>query len=63
MIQINELQSASFKALKEYMGLRPEETLLIVTDETKHDIAQSLLITVKRIYGLASGGNTSHSYG
>ena len=39
-----ELSNASHKALKEYMGLKPDETLLIVTDEVLRDIGVALLI-------------------
>lgn len=38
-----ELKKASKKALKDYMGLKKEETLLIITDETEREIAFSLL--------------------
>ena len=37
------LSNASKTALKDYMGLKPEETLLIVTDELLRPIALSLL--------------------
>jgi len=46
---MNELQSASIKALKDFMGLKKEETLLIVTDETKREIALSLLDAGKEL--------------
>ncbi len=43
MTQIkNELSNASLIALRDCMGLKTEETLLIVTDEIKREIGQSL---------------------
>lgn len=44
-----ELSSASLKALKDYMGLNSDETLLIVSDETKREIAFSLLEEAQKI--------------
>jgi leucyl aminopeptidase (aminopeptidase T) len=44
-----ELSSASNKALKDYMGLKPEETLLIVTDEVLRDIGIALLIEGQKL--------------
>lgn len=38
----NELRDASVIALRDCMGLKPEETLLIVSDETKREIALAL---------------------
>jgi len=38
-----ELKKAAQIALADCMGLKPEETLLIITDETKREIAQALL--------------------
>ncbi len=38
-----ELVLASRKALEQYLGVKPEETLLIVSDETKREISHSLL--------------------
>lgn len=49
----NELKNASVKALKDYMGLKAEETLLIITDETKREIAYSLLEEGKKLCGEA----------
>lgn len=40
--QKKELRDASIIALRDCMGLKPEETLLIVTDEIKREIGQSL---------------------
>jgi leucyl aminopeptidase (aminopeptidase T) len=37
-----ELFNASIIALKDYLGLKKDESLLIVTDETRREIAQSL---------------------
>ena len=37
-----ELQKASIIALRDCMGVKPEETLLIITDEIKREIGQSL---------------------
>ncbi|HEY5123052.1 MAG TPA: aminopeptidase [Ignavibacteria bacterium] len=42
MNQNERLTKASFTALKDYMGLKSEETLLIITDETKSEIAGAL---------------------
>lgn len=39
----NTLYQSSLKALKDYLGLKENETLLIVTDETRREIAQGLL--------------------
>jgi len=44
-----ELKNASIKALKDYMGLKSEETLLIITDETEREIAHSLLEEGKKL--------------
>lgn len=44
-----ELKNASIKALKDYMGLKSEETLLIITDETEREIAYSLLEEGKKL--------------
>lgn len=49
MADKNELKNASHKALKDYMGLKPEETLLIITDETEREIAHSLLEEGKKL--------------
>lgn len=49
MINKEELQNASVKALRDYMGLKKEETLLIITDETEREIAYSLLEEGQRI--------------
>jgi aminopeptidase len=49
MADKNELKNASHKALKDYMGLKPEETLLIITDETEREIAYSLLEEGKKL--------------
>lgn len=38
----NELRDAAIIALRDCMGLKPEETLLIVSDETKREIALAL---------------------
>ncbi len=38
-----ELKAASKKALEQYLGVKKEETLLIVSDETKREISHSLL--------------------
>ncbi len=37
-----ELFNSSIIALKDYLGLKKDETLLIISDETKRDIAQTL---------------------
>jgi leucyl aminopeptidase (aminopeptidase T) len=39
----NTLYQSSLKALKDYLGLKENETLLIVTDETRREIAKGLL--------------------
>jgi aminopeptidase len=49
MADSNELKNASHKALKDYMGLKSEETLLIITDETEREIAHSLLEEGKKL--------------
>jgi aminopeptidase len=49
MTDLNELKNASIKALKDYMGLKSEETLLIITDETEREIAHSLLEEGKKL--------------
>jgi aminopeptidase len=49
MIKPEELKNASIKALKDYMGLKKEETLLIITDETEREIAYSLFEEGKKI--------------
>lgn len=38
----NQLHDSSVMALRDYMGLQPHETLLIVTDEIKRDIGVAL---------------------
>ncbi len=38
----NELKKAAFIALHDCMGLKQEETLLVISDETKKEIAQAL---------------------
>lgn len=38
----NELRDASIIALRDCMGLQPQETLLVVTDEFKREIGQAL---------------------
>lgn len=53
MTDSKELKNASVKALKDYMGLKAEETLLIITDETKREIAYSLLEEGKKLCGEA----------
>ncbi len=40
-----ELINAAKKALSDYLGLKKDETLLIVTDETRREIANALLTT------------------
>jgi leucyl aminopeptidase (aminopeptidase T) len=40
---MEELKHASLMALRDYMGLKKEETLLIVSDDTKREISYSLL--------------------
>jgi leucyl aminopeptidase (aminopeptidase T) len=49
MSQNIELSKASEKALVEYMGLKSEESLLIVTDETQKEISYSLLEEGKKL--------------
>jgi aminopeptidase len=49
MTEKTELKNASIKALKDYMGLKSEETLLIITDETEREIAYSLLEEGKKL--------------
>jgi len=44
-----ELKNASLKALIEYLGLKKEEILLIVTDETKREISYSLFEAGKAV--------------
>ena len=46
---MNELDLASHKALKDYMGLASTESLLIVTDGTKDEISRSLLKAGKEL--------------
>lgn len=40
---------AAYKALTDYMGLQKDETLLIVTDETRREIANTLLVTGQQL--------------
>jgi aminopeptidase len=49
MTDKTELKNASIKALKDYMGLKSDETLLIITDETEREIAYSLLEEGKKL--------------
>lgn len=49
MTDSNELKNASIKALKDYMGLKNDETLLIISDETEREIAHSLLEEGKKL--------------
>lgn len=49
MTDKTELKNASLKALKDYMGLKQDETLLIITDETEREIAYSLLEEGKKL--------------
>jgi aminopeptidase len=49
MNKTEKLIKASFTALKDYMGLKPEEILLIVTDETKKEIAGALHSAGKKL--------------
>ena len=49
MTDIADLKNASIKALKDYMGLKNNETLLIITDETEREIAYSLFEEGKKI--------------
>lgn len=44
-----ELFNSSIIALKDYLGLKKEETLLIISDETKRDIGQTLLEAGKQL--------------
>lgn len=44
-----ELFNSSLIALKDYLGLKKDETLLIVSDETKREIAQTLLEAGKQL--------------
>jgi aminopeptidase len=44
-----ELFNSSLIALKDYLGLKKEETLLIVSDETKREISQTLLEAGKQL--------------
>lgn len=44
-----ELKNASIIALRDCMGLQKDETLLIVTDETKREIAMSLHVVGKEL--------------
>ncbi len=44
-----ELFNSSIIALKDYLGLKKDETLLIISDETKRDIAQTLLEAGKQL--------------
>jgi len=46
---MSDLYEASYIALKDCMGLKPEETLLIITDETRREIANSLLEAGKKL--------------
>ncbi len=46
---MEELQKASILALKDYLGLKEHESLLIVTDETKREISHSLLEAGKQL--------------
>lgn len=43
MKEITEIDKASIIALRDYMGLSENESLLIVTDETKREISRALL--------------------
>ncbi|MDD5360837.1 MAG: aminopeptidase [Ignavibacteria bacterium] len=52
MINI-ELFNSSLIALKDYLGLKKDETLLIVSDETKREISQTLLEAGKQLSGEA----------
>lgn len=42
-MQNSELQLAAMAALKDYMGVKPNESVLIVTDETRREIGLALL--------------------
>ena len=44
-----KLIKASFTALRDYIGLKPNETLLIVTDETNKEIAEALHSAGKKL--------------
>ncbi len=44
-----ELFNSSIIALKDYLGLKKDETLLIISDETKRDIGQTLLEAGKQL--------------
>ena len=44
-----ELFDSSLIALKDYLGLKKDETLLIITDETKREIGQTLLEAGKQL--------------
>lgn len=44
-----ELFDSSIIALKDYLGLKKHETLLIISDETKREIAQTLLEAGKQL--------------
>ncbi len=44
-----ELFDSSIIALKDYLGLKKEETLLIISDETKREIGQTLLEAGKQL--------------
>ncbi|HWQ80849.1 MAG TPA: aminopeptidase [Ignavibacteria bacterium] len=44
-----ELFNSSIIALKDYLGIKKDETLLIISDETKRDIAQTLLEAGKQL--------------
>lgn len=46
---MNELHSASLKALHDYLGLAAGETILIVTDGTRDEIARSLLLAGREL--------------
>jgi len=46
---MSQLNDASHKALKDYMGLAAYESLLIVTDGTKDEIAHSLLLAGREL--------------
>jgi len=44
-----ELFDSSIIALKDYLGLKKDETLLIITDETRREISQTLLEVGKQL--------------
>ncbi|MBP7496604.1 MAG: aminopeptidase [Bacteroidales bacterium] len=46
---MDELKQAAYAALKDYLALKQDETLLIVSDETKREISLSLLEAGKQI--------------